>query len=74
LAKLERNAVFDGGCPACRHRRGQLVTVFSEEQDDGTITEPEGPPSVCARCGEVPEQVVRVVEVVVDSPADSALA
>jgi hypothetical protein len=50
------------------------VTVFSEELDDGTITEPEGMPAPRKRCGEIPDRVVHIVEVVVGSPAGSALA
>jgi len=61
--------MFDGHCPACRHRHGTSVTVFSEEKEDGTVTEPEGMPLPCERCGEIPEQVCHVLEVVVASPA-----
>jgi hypothetical protein len=71
LAKLERSAALDGGCPACRHRRGQTVSVFSDANDDGTFPGPEGLPTPCERCGEIPEQVVHIVEVVVGSSADS---
>ena len=69
LQRLERSSAFDGHCPACRPRRGTSVTVFSEERDDGTVTEPEGMPLPCERCGEVPEQVFHVLEVVVGGPA-----
>jgi hypothetical protein len=74
LQRLERSPIFDGSCPACHHRRGQTVSVFSDAHDDGTIPEPEGLAPPCERCGEIPEQIVHFVEVVVGSPADSALA
>jgi hypothetical protein len=70
LQKLERTVGIDGGCPACRQRRGLSVTVFSEENDDGTITEPEGMPTPCERCGEIPEQIFHVIETVVKDTED----
>jgi hypothetical protein len=69
LAKLERSGLMGGGCPACRHRRGTPVSVFSEENVDGTRTEPGGMPAPCARCGEIPEQIYHFIEVVVASRA-----
>ena len=69
LRRLESQA-SDGSCPACRQRRGLSITVFSEELDDGTITEPEGMPAPCERCGEIPERIVHVIESVVKDTED----
>jgi hypothetical protein len=69
LQRLERSAALDGGCRACRPRRGLTVTVFSAQREDGTIPEPQGMPVPCQRCGEIPEQITHIVEVVVASPA-----
>jgi hypothetical protein len=69
LHRLERR-VGDTGCPACRDRRGRVVLVTSRSLPDGK-TEPQGDwPPPCERCGEVPEQVVEIVETVVGTRED----
>ena len=70
LQRLERSVGIDGGCPACRQRRGLSITVFSEENDDGRITEPEGMPTPCERCGEIPERIFHIIESVVKDTED----
>jgi hypothetical protein len=69
LRKLEQN-VITVGCPECGHRRVYATLHVSRQLVDGTVVS-EGPePSPCGRCGEVPEQVIHVVEVVVNDRAD----
>lgn len=68
LAVEARRQGFGGtsGCPACRDRRGRTVFITSREQLAGTVAPgPEALPP-CAACGQVPEMVIEVVEVVVD--------
>jgi hypothetical protein len=65
LQRLERHAV-DAGCPACRERRGLIVFLTAERLPDGTVVTTEDEPQLCARCGQVPEQVIEVIESVVD--------
>ncbi len=67
LQRLERNAV-DAGCPACRDRRGRIVWVTAQRLSDGTVVAEEAELQPCARCGQVPEQIIEVVECVVDTP------
>ena len=69
LQRLEQMAAVHGACPACRHRRGLTVTVISDQHDDGTVTEPEGLPAACERCGEIPERIIQIVVVVVSASA-----
>jgi hypothetical protein len=61
LRRLERDV--GTGCPACRDRRG-LVVVRRRRQ--GTSL-PWLEPSSCVRCGEVPEQVLELEEIVITS-------
>jgi hypothetical protein len=69
LQRLERE-IPDPGCPACRDRRGRHIFVTARRQPDGTLTYPEGGPAPCGVCGVVPEFVIEVVEVVVESRED----
>jgi len=55
-------------CPECRDRRGQTILVDWEENEDGSVKQPEGMPVPCERCGEIPEEVIWIKEVVVPSP------
>jgi hypothetical protein len=64
LQPLERNRI-DSGCPACRGRRGRIVLLRAEQLPDGTGAVVDGPPTPCARCGQIPEQIIEVVETVV---------
>jgi hypothetical protein len=71
LQRLER-AQIDTGCPACRDRRGRIVLLTAEQRPDGTVAVMEGEPASCALCGEVPEQVIEVVETVVEAPTSES--
>lgn len=74
LQRLERHKI-DRVCPACRKRRGQVVMVESVEMPDGTVvaTNPLAEePQPCTRCGQIPEQIIRIVEVVVEKGSDIA--
>ena len=42
--------------------------MTARRQPDGTLTHPDGEPSPCEQCGEVPEFVVEIVETVVEGP------
>jgi hypothetical protein len=60
-------SVGPAGCPACHRRRGRSFIRSSHELPDGTrIPHRELPPS-CPACGEVPEQIVEIVEVMVET-------
>jgi hypothetical protein len=67
LQRLERNTA-DAGCPACRDRRGRIVLLRAEQQPDGTVAVVEGEPAPCTLCGQVPKQIIEVVETVVEAP------
>ena len=69
LERLERSKDIDRGCPACRARRGLIAIVDVTPLPDGTVAYPADVPEPCERCGVVPESVVEIVEVVVESPA-----
>ena len=73
LQRLEQSVgSSDGGCPACRDRRGGIVIVTSRSLTDGN-TEPRGDwPAPCERCGEAPEQIIEIVEAVVETREDVA--
>jgi hypothetical protein len=66
LQRLERNTV-DEGCPACRDRRGRIVLLTARQLPDGMVVPVEDPPRPCARCGQVPEQIIKIIESVVDA-------
>jgi hypothetical protein len=61
----EHGLVAGPGCPACRDRRGKEVNVRSRVGADGTLLWEEDGPPPCPVCGEVPEDVLRIVEQVV---------
>ena len=69
LQKLEHNTAIDRGCPACRARRGLIAIVDVTPLPDGTVAYPADAPQPCERCGAVPESVIEIVEVVVESRA-----
>ena len=69
LQRLERNKGIDRGCPACRARRGLIAMVDATPLQDGAVAYSADLPEPCERCGAVPESVVEVVEVVVESRA-----
>jgi hypothetical protein len=59
LRRLEQ--AVGTGCPACRDRRG-VVVVRRRRQG---MSLPWDEPAPCPRCGEVPEQILEIEEVVV---------
>lgn len=68
LLRLERNMV-DAGCPGCRDRRGRIVLLTARRQPDGKVVVQEQEPQPCVHCGQVPEQIIEVIEIIVDEPA-----
>jgi hypothetical protein len=58
----------DPGCQGCRERRGRIVMVVADRQADGSVVLRDQEPEECARCGIVPEYVVKVIVVVVGGP------
>ena len=66
LQRLERRIIAERGtCPACRERHGHTVFIRSRRQPDGTVVSFNPEPEPCARCGEIPELVIQIIEVVV---------
>jgi hypothetical protein len=65
VARLERHP--GAGCPACRDRRGDLVLHVRRQKTDGTVHPVTGAPQPCGRCGQVPEEVIDVVEVIINT-------
>jgi hypothetical protein len=43
------------------------MVLSAHEQADGTVVSSDPEPEPCARCGQVPERIVQIVEVVVTS-------
>lgn len=70
LKRLERNTL-DAGCPACRDRLGRIALRIVERLPDGTVTVHAEGPQPCVQCGQIPEQVIEVIESVVESPTGS---
>jgi hypothetical protein len=72
--RLEGSIGPGPGYPGCRDRTGRVALVGSRRLPDGTTT-PEGDrPAPCERCGEIPEQIIEVVEVVVETWEDAQSA
>lgn len=71
LQRLERMKI-ESDCPACRDRRGRIVLRTSLRQPDGTVVWDRDEPQSCARCGQVPEQIIEVVESVVVERTDAS--
>ena len=69
LQRLERDKGTDRSCPACRPRRGLTALVDVTPMPEGMVAGAADAPLPCERCGAVPESVVEVVEVVVESRA-----
>ena len=65
LKRLEQIAGA-AGCPACRERR-PLAVLLSGRVDGGDIVPDEPLPPACARCGDVPERVILIIEELVDA-------
>jgi hypothetical protein len=73
LHRLEQR--LPAGCPACRHRRGLVALVAVRQVPDEPTRTGEDAPRPCAACGDVPEQIIEIVEQVVALPlaADSGV-
>ena len=65
LQRLERNTV-DVGCPVCRDRRGRVALRIVERLPDGALAVRSEGPQPCVQCGQIPEQIMKVVETVVE--------
>jgi hypothetical protein len=65
LQRLEQNDV-DAGCPACRDRQGRIALRIVERRPDGTLAAHSEELLPCVQCGEIPEQVVEVIETAVE--------
>jgi hypothetical protein len=63
LARLERTV--GTGCPDCRHRRGHVFLHISRQAPDGTLHSATAAPRPCSRCGQIPEEVIEVVEAII---------
>jgi hypothetical protein len=70
LQRLERNTI-DAGCPDCRDRRGRIALRIVERQPDGTMVAHSQEPQPCVQCGQIPEQIMEVIETVVETPTKS---
>jgi hypothetical protein len=70
LGRLEQR--LPAGCPACRHRRGLVALVTARGEPDASWGAREDEPRPCAACGEVPEQIIEIVELVIDSRSEVA--
>ena len=69
LRRLEQT-VGPAGCPACQDRRGRSFLWTCRELVDGTRVHKRDLPTPCPACGGVPEQIVEVIEVVVETRED----
>jgi hypothetical protein len=69
LQRLERDKGIDRGCPACRPRRGLTAMVDVTPMPEGMVADAADAPMPCERRGVVPESVIEIVEVVIESPA-----
>ncbi len=68
VAAARRQGLSPGaGCPACRERRNVTVIMRGREDDAGEMAWAGEGPSPCAACGQVPEEVIEVVEQVVET-------
>ena len=73
LQRLERS-VGAAGCPDCQERRGRVALVQAETLPDGIVVSLAAEPFSCARCGQIPETIIQILETVVDCPADKNAA
>jgi hypothetical protein len=63
LRRLE--AAVPTGCPVCCERRGRELLHVRRQNPDGTCSSLTGDPQPCERCGEVTEEVIEIIEVLV---------
>jgi hypothetical protein len=66
LQYLEQR-VPETGCPACRDRFGRVVLVTTRQLADGTMLPTTKMPEPCSLCGQLPEEIIKIVEVVVET-------
>lgn len=71
LRRLERNAVA-ASCPACRARRGRVALRTWRQLCDGTTVFDAPDPPPCGLCGQVAEEVIEILEVVVSTQEQAA--
>jgi hypothetical protein len=69
LRRLERTTIV-AGCPACRERRGRTVLLTARGLPDGTLAPGEDEPQPCVSCGQIPEQIIKVLEVIEPAAAE----
>ena len=74
LQVAERKGLRLSGCPGCRGRRDQTVWMYVRHGDEGEITRSGDEPAPCRVCGEVPEQVIEVIERIVYTRGEAAAA
>ena len=60
LRRLERS-LPEPGCLACRDRRGRIVLVDCQEQQDGTVVRLQPLPAPCGACGKLPEFIIEAI-------------
>ena len=66
LERLERHVAGTAlacHCPGCFHRQGRIAMVIARP-DGSTATSDR--PAPCSLCGQVPEQILTIVERIVD--------
>lgn len=59
-----RLARRDEGCRACQDRRGLRVLATLRL---GTAAPPDDWPQPCPRCGDIPEQIIEIIEEIVET-------
>jgi hypothetical protein len=77
LQRLAEGAL-DTVCPSCRDRSGRMLLVTERRPADGKRLpqESQKAPEPCSQCGQVPEGIIRVAEVLVETreQADEVLS
>ena len=69
VQRLEQHLGRSRACPACRDRGARTVLVSASQRPDGSVAPAsEELPEACARCGEVAERVIEIVEIVLEPP------
>jgi hypothetical protein len=66
LDRLEQS-IGPHRCPGCRDRVGLAVFVDAVEQPDGTLRRIGDLPEPCTVCGEIPESITLIAEVLVEA-------
>jgi hypothetical protein len=75
LARAKGFTGQPGFCWACRERHGRMVVVVRRQEVDGRTSPVIGEvPEPCSVCGQVPETMNEIVEVIVDSPSKARAA